>query len=289
MSDTNPYHSETTLSFNGLPSLSSPSHEPGQLSVGERLKQARVNCGLTLNDIGQKLKLSSRQIEALEANDWAKLPGPTFIRGFVRNYARIVNIPADPLLSSLKLVVGTSTPKLDRPSSTTAVLPNVGHTSKKNYALILSGIILVSVTAIAYLYIPSGFWENTPTSPAAAITDTSLTPVTEAPAPIIPPTAPETPDVTAPINLAASNTILTAERHRLQFTFSEAAWVEVSDQTGQTIFSQLNPAGTQRDIYGLPPFNIKVGNAKHVRLQYKGRDIDLQPRSKDDIVRLNLE
>ena len=48
---------------------------------------------------------------------------------------------------------------------------------------------------------------------------------------------------------------------------------------GQIIFSQLNPAGSDKEIDGQPPFSLVVGNAGHVTVQYQGRTIDLQPRS----------
>ena len=60
--------------------------------VGEQLRLAREARGLEVADIAQTLKLGPRQVEALEAGDWKGLPGNTFIRGFVRNYARLVQI-----------------------------------------------------------------------------------------------------------------------------------------------------------------------------------------------------
>ena len=47
-------------------------------------------------DVAQTLKLGVRQVEALENGDWGGLPGATFIRGFVRNYARLVQVDAAP-------------------------------------------------------------------------------------------------------------------------------------------------------------------------------------------------
>ena len=65
----------------------------GQLpGVGARLRQAREMRSLSVSDIALSLKLGTRQIEALEDGDWEVLPGQTFIRGFVRNYARVLQI-----------------------------------------------------------------------------------------------------------------------------------------------------------------------------------------------------
>ena len=75
----------------------------------------------------------------------------------------------------------------------------------------------------------------------------------------------------------------------LRFDFSKAAWVEVKDRSGQILFSQLSPAGSQREVSGQPPFSLIVGNAGNVTLQYKGKGVDLSKRSKDDVARLTLE
>ena len=61
------------------------------------------------------------------------------------------------------------------------------------------------------------------------------------------------------------------------------------ERGGKIVFSQLNPAGSQREVVGQPPFSLIVGNAAHVTLQYKGKDVDLTKRSKDDVARLILE
>jgi cytoskeleton protein RodZ len=74
-------------------------------TVGARLKAAREAAKLTHHDIAQALKFSPRQIAALEADDYAALPGATIVRGFVRNYARLLKLDAAPLLQQLDAVL----------------------------------------------------------------------------------------------------------------------------------------------------------------------------------------
>ena len=64
---------------------------------GESLREGRERAGLTQEDIAGKLKLSLRQIAAIETGDWSALPERTFTRGFMRNYARLVGIDPDSL------------------------------------------------------------------------------------------------------------------------------------------------------------------------------------------------
>lgn len=64
---------------------------------GQILAQAREAKGLTVAQVADKLKLTSRQIEALEAEDASRLPATVFVRGFIRNYARLVDVPLESL------------------------------------------------------------------------------------------------------------------------------------------------------------------------------------------------
>lgn len=70
-------------------------------SAGSLLRRARESKGMGLDEVVGKLKLSRRQVEALEADSFSELPGLTFVRGFVRNYARVLDIDPDPILALL--------------------------------------------------------------------------------------------------------------------------------------------------------------------------------------------
>lgn len=73
-------------------SSQSPEASPTPTSPWAALREAREARGLSLMDVAQHLKLTPRQIEAMEAGDLAHLPGPTFARGFLRNYARFLKL-----------------------------------------------------------------------------------------------------------------------------------------------------------------------------------------------------
>ena len=66
---------------------------------GKQLEAARKSRGLSVADIAQQLKLSPWQVEALESGDYRKLPGAVFVRGFIRNYARLVKLDSAALLA----------------------------------------------------------------------------------------------------------------------------------------------------------------------------------------------
>ncbi|MCL2310800.1 MAG: DUF4115 domain-containing protein [Proteobacteria bacterium] len=70
-------------------------------TAGALLKAAREAMGLSIDDASSLLKLAPRQIQAIEQQDFDVLPPRTFVRGFIRNYARLLNIDADAVLAAL--------------------------------------------------------------------------------------------------------------------------------------------------------------------------------------------
>ena len=85
-------------------------------SVGQQLRAAREARGLTADDVAKAIKLSFRQVKALEADDWPNLPGKTIIRGFVRNYARLLTLDSSQLMTDLDQLNILQAPVLDIPT-----------------------------------------------------------------------------------------------------------------------------------------------------------------------------
>src|SRR5436305_10340370 len=69
--------------------------------VGEALASARQSRGLALAEVAQQLKFAQRHLEALEEERFDALPGGTFVRGMVRNYARLLHLDPEPLLERM--------------------------------------------------------------------------------------------------------------------------------------------------------------------------------------------
>jgi len=59
---------------------------------GARLATAREACGFSLGDVARQLKLSVRQVGALERDDYDAFPSRVFVRGFLRNYAKLLQL-----------------------------------------------------------------------------------------------------------------------------------------------------------------------------------------------------
>ena len=84
--------------FGDVPGPKPAQAEPGP---GELLRAARLEQGLSIEDVARQMRLSVRQVTALEEDDYTKLASGTFLRGFVRNYAKLLQMDAAPLLQRL--------------------------------------------------------------------------------------------------------------------------------------------------------------------------------------------
>lgn len=69
-----------------------------QTTLGERLRELRVEKGLSVAEAASQLYLRAEAIEALERNDFNALPTETYVRGYLRNYAQLLEVPAESLL-----------------------------------------------------------------------------------------------------------------------------------------------------------------------------------------------
>lgn len=78
-------------------------------SFGERLKREREMREVTLNELTKSTRISQRFLEALENEEWSKLPGGVFGRGFVRTIAGYLGLDEESLLGEYDLARGDLT------------------------------------------------------------------------------------------------------------------------------------------------------------------------------------
>ena len=108
--------------------------------TGELLKSERVNKGLTVLQVAQALKLSSKIISSIESGDQSQLPAKTFVRGFVKSYAEFLKLNPDVVLRQYQEEMGTTSPlpKIPPPNPSSpenfrSTKPSPKHTSQ-NYS-----------------------------------------------------------------------------------------------------------------------------------------------------------
>lgn len=78
-----------------------PSNETGLgLSPGAELRKAREQVGRSLEDVAHEMHMKVWQLDALEKDDYEELASPVFIQGYIRSYARLLELDAEPLLEA---------------------------------------------------------------------------------------------------------------------------------------------------------------------------------------------
>jgi cytoskeleton protein RodZ len=86
-----------------------------------------------------------------------------------------------------------------------------------------------------------------------------------------------------------AGTPIPADTHQLVFTFQGKSWVEVKDASQRVVFSAENAPGTRQVVGGKPPFQVVIGNATQVEVQYDDRQVDLKPHIRAEVARLTIE
>ena len=262
--------------------------ETTEQTAGELLARARNERNLSVIDAAGKLRIAPRQ---MEANDYARLPGHTIARGFVRNYARLLQLDPENVLAAFeKHVPKESDARITLPDQNVQFSESgIGHHNRNVLGLTL-GILLL--TALGYLV-----WRwDALFSPAAKTSAPAVTlPKVEdqpAMAPVI--VAPEAgaAGAVAPSNgvaLPAEVTQVNIAEHVVHLAFDGPARVEVRDQTGKVIWVKNNLAGTEQDITAAPPLSFMIANAAKVKMTYNGDAFDLAPHIRGNMARFKLE
>jgi cytoskeleton protein RodZ len=276
---------------------------------------ARRAQGLSLADVARQLKLSVRQIEALERDDYSGFAGPVFVRGFLRNYAKLLQLDPDALVSAAAFppaaAAGNAASAAPAPVQEVAVdrRPRIGAGT-----LVAGAVLVVLVVAALYetrrrpspvapampgasptLATP----EHAESPPGAPVEGGPAPPVPAAPPPaagaVRPPAPAGTPGPEAsgspePASAGVSTgEAAAAGRASVKLVFDDESWVEITDRSGKVILSRLNAAGSERIVEGEAPLTLVIGNAHAVRLSFRDKPVDLTPHTRVDVARVTLE
>ena len=278
-------------------------------SPGAMLAAAREELNLSVSDVARHLKLSPAQVEALEEGAYDRLPGRVFVRGFLRNYAKLLGIDPQPLLRTIEHEMPQPVPVDEAPPSTEVVMPRE-RTAPWAVYLGFGALIVVGALAVyefgfndpasnsakdAAKETPAA--EATPAAgdtPAAKSAATPAAPAVAGPATAAAPGAAPAPAVRGQGELVANAPADASKAgppgsRALHFRFDTESWVEIRDANNKIIFSKLNKPGAEERVNGMPPFKLVVGNAKGVHLNYDDKPVDLAPHIGVTVARLTLE
>ncbi len=128
-----------------------------QLTPGAYLRAAREKAGLSIGDLAGRLRMGGRQIDALEKAEYAALPTGTFLRGFVRNYARAVGADSAQAIALLEQTHADGqplkSPNIVVPSQNIKLVPAGGELASPKWRVAIAlGALLLFALAFAYLW-----------------------------------------------------------------------------------------------------------------------------------------
>ncbi len=282
-------------------------------TLGQRLRSERERQGLSVADVAQRLKYATRQIEAIEADDFKALPGLTFVRGFVRGYARILGADGDALVRALEMSAeqdnGPTTVQLQGVSGTREQFPTGGSSHKSVLPWLLAILLVVGGLggySVYYWQAPKDFLPSEPVKqPVPAVSAAPEPPASQAMPPEQPPgTSAQQPPV-MPSDAPASGPVGASEppvtpkaeslpaaparQAQIRLVFSGESWTELRDGGGNVLLSRKNAAGSEQTAEGSPPFDVVVGNARDVKLFYNGAEVDMKPYTKVSVAKFQLK
>lgn len=292
-------------------------------SVGHLLRKARTARNMSVEDVSRQLRLSVQQIEAIEKEDFEKIPGRTFLRGFIRNYANLVQLNPIPLLQLLPESTQVLSTYERTPFTNKQISFSTNRETPGNHSLTIVIILFVIILG-AYFVFGDVSWNNNsatsfsseeaksesgttsveiqlPLSAKANSIDTAQTnKVTETALSINnlekPGVEPDTKTETVQVEnkLTSQETERTAaifsDSGHLNFKFTADSWVKVIDGRGTPLFEQLKKGGSEQIITGKRPLSIVIGNASGVNLTYNDKEIDISSyKRQDGTARFTLE
>ena len=246
------------------------------------LARAREAAGMSLEEAARQLKFAPRQLEALEAGELERLPGGTFVRGMLRSYARLLRLDAEPLLAQISARVAP--PDAERLAQRyRQPVPFSNGARRSNLVYVALSLTLLGVVAAVALE-----WrQERAGTPRMAFVSAAQQPAE--PPRVAQASAAPAPAVAAEPAAATEERATAAGRRRIALQFDGESWVEIRSGNGKLLVAHLHPAGSERVVVGVPPFEVVIGNAQQVRLFYNDKPVDLIPHVKVEVARFTLE
>ena len=286
--------------------------------LGDLLTRAREELSLSQKDISSRLNLNEQIIAALDSNDLDKLPAPTYVRGYIRSYARVVNLDADRLIGIYEGIAEAP------PEILPDVKPAVQASSRDKPVKAMTYLVTFTLVFLLiawwqgqYIVNPGFFSFNMKTSEGGKYPGglTYTYDVFNHPETLEVPEVDEleldelinmeivdldesedilsiddSPILDAETNLTTpANPDTQANSDTLKLELSAESWVEVFDASGERLYRDLAKPGEIISITGTAPLSVKLGNARAVSVSFNGETFDTSEYTKAGVARFLLE
>lgn len=264
--------------------------------LGSWLRQAREAKRLSLEDVERETRIRAQFLAALEEEDFAKLPGDVYARGFLRNYARFLGLDPQEAVQRYKALLAqpnnaemgsAARLSLDEPVEVPLVEP--AHSPARAAAIILLVIALAAVgwwyfTTIGPANLPSFLSgvlapigpQPSPTMQAVLGTNTQEapgTPPAEA-SPVPSPTSTPSPTASSTPTQTPTPTPKVYRGVEVQVEIIAASWMQVTVDGVRVFVGTLEP-GEKRTWEGQESVALRVGNAGGVHVTVNGEPLGL--------------
>jgi len=269
-----------------------PAAEPPPTSFGARLSWERERAGLTVTDVAARLRLHLNQVRAIEQESLNALPEVAYVRGFIRSYARLLNIDPAPLVEDLatKLVPATASvvDGIAHHRDYSPVREAAREQSSRRFVILGAMLLLIVLGALGWyatrerVLVASA--TAIPPMPTPAAAPATVTVASAAPATVEPAVA----SVSSPTPGSEPQIEPLPPSPLLKLHFNGQSWAEVKDAEGKVLHSQHNQAGTDYVIEGTPPFYVVIGDANRATVEVRGEAYDLAPHTRQNVARFTV-
>jgi cytoskeleton protein RodZ len=252
--------------------------------VGVRLRVGREKAGLSIEQVGQQLRLPVAIVQAMEADDWSRLGAPVYVRSYLGSYLRLVGLPPELAEEAART---KPAPQLVTMASHSRLRHAFSRSVRNAVYLVMTAVLVVPVYLVARHYQSAApaevlTLETTPASLPSAPTPVELaapapTPAAaldEGPAPVMASMAPFK-------KPAAAN-------GGLLLRFRGESWLEAYDAEGDSIERALVDEGAERRYAPGQVARITLGRADAVEVSFAGREVDLSPYRAANVARFTV-
>jgi cytoskeletal protein RodZ len=138
------------------------------LTLGEKLRQAREERGISISEVAEQTRISPHYLDSIENDDYRTLPGGIFNKGFVKSYAKYVGIDEQEALSDYSRLISSQEgggvseePKTYRPEVLTDDRASGSMIPTIIFAVIILGLMTWGILALV------NYIQNLPSQPVA--------------------------------------------------------------------------------------------------------------------------
>ncbi|MGW1759115.1 helix-turn-helix domain-containing protein [Streptomyces mirabilis] len=240
------------------------------LSVGRSLRQARIEAGLTVDDVSNATRVRIAIVQAIEQDDFAPCGGDVYARGHIRTLARAVHIDPAPLLARYDAEHG------GRPAPTPAAPMFEAERIRPerrgpNWTAAMVAAIVAVIGFVGFTVVKGSGGNDAKSSVAEGSTPTASTSTTSA-SPKISKSADPKPEPTDSAIAAAPQDKVT-----VQVSAPDGrSWISAKDHNGRLLFDGLLKQGESKTFQDKTKIDLVLGDAGAIKLYVNGKKIDDQ-------------